>query len=110
MTRRFSPQGVRVSISVVSQLYAPKYVQRPSAELADDTAARPVVHDEAFQSSMGAVAMGGGGRGGAAARSGVIGGVMAAPAPPPSPRVLAPSAFFAGKNDQGNVRSEEHTA
>jgi chaperonin cofactor prefoldin len=90
-------------ISFVSQLYAPKYVQRPSAELADDTAARPVVHDEAFQSSMGAVAMGGGGRGGAAARSGVIGGVMAAPAPPPSPRVLAPSAFFAEKTDQVNV-------
>src|ERR1035438_10341549 len=103
MTRRFSPQGVRVSISVVSQLYAPKYVQRPSAELADDTAARPVVHDEAFQSSMGAVAMGGGGRGGAAARSGVIGGGMGAPAPPPSPRGPAPSAFFAEKTDQVNV-------
>ena len=35
-------------ISFVSQLYAPKYVQRPAAELADDAAARPVVHDEAF--------------------------------------------------------------
>jgi hypothetical protein len=35
-------------ISFVSQLYAPKYVQRPSAELADDAAAMPVVHDEAF--------------------------------------------------------------
>ena len=35
-------------ISFVSQLYAPKYVQRPGAELADDAAARPVVHDEAF--------------------------------------------------------------
>src|ERR1039458_4335207 len=50
-------------ISFISQLYAPKYVQRPSAELADDNAARPVVHDEAFQSQMGAVAMGDGGRG-----------------------------------------------
>jgi hypothetical protein len=35
-------------ISFVSQLYAPKYVNRPSAELADDTAARPVVHEGAF--------------------------------------------------------------
>ena len=31
-------------ISFVSQLYAPKYVNRPEAELADDAAARPVVH------------------------------------------------------------------
>src|SRR5271157_4527202 len=35
-------------ISFISQLYAPKYVQRPSAELADDNAARPVVHDGGF--------------------------------------------------------------
>ncbi|HEX3744775.1 MAG TPA: DUF4139 domain-containing protein [Bryobacteraceae bacterium] len=35
-------------ISFVSQLYAPKYVNRPSAELAEDPAARPVVHDEGF--------------------------------------------------------------
>lgn len=35
-------------ISFVSQLYAPKYVQRPSAELADDNAARPVVHEGSF--------------------------------------------------------------
>jgi hypothetical protein len=31
-------------ISFVTQLYAPKYVTRPEAELADDRAARPVVH------------------------------------------------------------------
>ena len=36
-------------ISFISQLYAPKYVARPEAELADDTAARPVVHTGAFQ-------------------------------------------------------------
>src|ERR1017187_8515403 len=75
-------------ISFVSQLYAPKYVQRPSAELADDNAARPVVHDEAFSASMGAVAMGGGGigagRGGGGGRSG---GIMAAP--PPAPMQMA---------------------
>ena len=76
-------------ISFISQLYAPKYVQRPSAELADDNAARPVVHDEAFSASMGAVASGGGigaGRGGAAARSGVVGGIAA---PPPAPMQMA---------------------
>jgi hypothetical protein len=48
-------------ISFVSQLYAPKYVVRPGAELADDAAARPVVHEGAF-SVNGAVA-------------GVIGGI-----------------------------------
>src|ERR1022692_2913702 len=76
-------------ISFISQLYAPKYVQRPSAELADDNAARPVAHDEAFSASMGAVASGGGigaGRGGAAARSGVVGGIAA---PPPAPMQMA---------------------
>ena len=40
-------------ISFVSQLYAPKYVDRPTAELADDRAARPVVHDGAFVPSAG---------------------------------------------------------
>jgi hypothetical protein len=35
-------------ISFVSQLYAPKYVARPEAELADDNAARPVVHEGSF--------------------------------------------------------------
>jgi hypothetical protein len=61
-------------ISFVSQLYAPKYVQRPNAELADDAAARPVVHDEAYAGRadvngvLGGVAGGrGGGRGGNAA-------------------------------------------
>ena len=36
-------------ISFVSQLYAPKYINRPAAELADDPAARPVVHDGRFR-------------------------------------------------------------
>jgi hypothetical protein len=36
-------------ISFVSQLYAPKYVTRPTAELADDVAASPVVHQGAFE-------------------------------------------------------------
>jgi hypothetical protein len=36
-------------ISFISQLYAPKYVARPEADLADDTAARPVIHNPAFE-------------------------------------------------------------
>jgi hypothetical protein len=51
-------------ISFISQLYAPKYVTRPSAELADDPAAQAVVHSGAFeqQGQQGAVAGGGGGK------------------------------------------------
>ena len=55
-------------ISFVSQLYAPKYITRPGAELADDAAARPVVHEGAFEDK---------------ALAGVAGGRPAAPAPPP---------------------------
>ena len=36
-------------ISFVSQLYAPKYINRPGAELADDAAAQPVVHSGGFR-------------------------------------------------------------
>jgi hypothetical protein len=53
-------------ISFVSQLYAPRYVNRPGAELADDSAARPVVHEGAFADA-----------------------VAAAPPPPPAPREMA---------------------
>ncbi|MDR3703157.1 MAG: hypothetical protein P4L56_26160 [Candidatus Sulfopaludibacter sp.] len=42
-------------ISFVSQLYAPKYVDRPGAELADDRAARPVVHAGALDAKDAAV-------------------------------------------------------
>ena len=82
-------------ISFVSQLYAPKYVQRPGAELADDAAARPVVHDEAFTvngSVSGELA---------GIAPGVVGGAvngrmakaksLAAPAPPPPPASPAPA-------------------
>jgi hypothetical protein len=62
-------------ISFVSQLYAPKYVTRPEAELADDHAARPVVHQGAFADSA----------------AGAVGGfaremAMAAPPPPQAKR------------------------
>ena len=62
-------------ISFVSQLYAPKYVERPTAELADDAAARPVVHSGAYDEALKAApAPPPGGRGGRA-----VGGLAAAP-------------------------------
>ena len=58
-------------ISFVSQLYAPRYVDRPSAELADDRAARPVVHSGAFEEAKDSVAANG---------RGFLGGAPAGPA------------------------------
>src|ERR1700686_1405846 len=66
-------------ISFVTQLYAPKYVERPAAELADDTAGRPVVHEGRFNAGSGnAGAIGGavGGRRDAVSKSMAM---MAAP-------------------------------
>jgi hypothetical protein len=51
-------------ISFVSQLYAPRYINRPEAELPDDAAARPVAHSGSFESkdqargTLGAIAGG----------------------------------------------------
>jgi chaperonin cofactor prefoldin len=65
-------------ISFVSQLYAPKYVDRPTAELADDRAARPVVHEGGYVPSAGL----GGGFGTGSGGGGVMRPQMrAAPAP-----------------------------
>jgi hypothetical protein len=80
-------------ISFVTQLYAPKYVERPAAELADDTAARPVAHEGSFDAVTGNVALGG-------IRQ-EISGRMAKQASPPSPpavqylRSVAPSSIVA---------------
>ena len=71
-------------ISFVSQLYAPKYVNRPSAELADDTAARAVVHSGAFEENEK--------KGEALA----VGRLMAPP--PPAPAMAAPMARFKSMN------------
>jgi hypothetical protein len=62
-------------ISFVSQLYAPKYVERPTAELPDDTAARPVLHQAGY--AAGSV------------MGGVIGGMPAPPPPPAAPKAEA---------------------
>jgi hypothetical protein len=40
-------------ISFISQLYEPRYVQRPVAELPEDSAARPVIHEGGFEPSAG---------------------------------------------------------
>ena len=74
-------------ISFISQLYAPKYVTRPEAELPDDTAARPVVHEGGFNARTGAVA----GVDGYLERDGRP-MAKAAPAPPPARYEMAPVA------------------
>jgi hypothetical protein len=72
-------------ISFISQLYAPRYVGRPSAELPEDAAARPVLHAGGYtEGSAGGVAGGSAG--------GVIGGIVGqapAQAPPPPPMTKA---------------------
>lgn len=72
-------------ISFISQLYAPKYVTRQSAELADDSAAQAVVHTGAFetQAQMGAVGVGGAMNRNLAARK------SAPAAPSPAPMMAA---------------------
>jgi hypothetical protein len=60
-------------ISFVSQLYAPKYVDRPTAEPADDRAAKPVVHEGDYGANAG---LGGGVGGGVV---GAVGGLAARP-------------------------------
>ena len=96
-------------ISFVSQLYAPKYVGRPSAELPNDNAAQPVVHAGGYNAPMNgraSVASGSGGAFGLGAVGGVAGYMPSAglsvaelekeepaPPPPPPPKALraAPS-------------------
>jgi hypothetical protein len=75
-------------ISFVSQLYAPKYLARPEAELPDDRAARPVVHQEAFENA----AVAGGVGGGAFQRRQALADAAAPAAPAPRPQVAAEKA------------------
>ena len=59
-------------ISFVSQLYAPRYIERPTADLPDEAAARPQLHEESFGASSAA-------------------GLDMAPPPPAAPaRAVAP--------------------
>ena len=82
-------------ISFVSQLYAPKYVTRPEAELADDNAARPVVHEGGYLASSNApAARKSAGVGGAAfdARDQLVRLEAAPPPPAAAPSSLAATA------------------
>jgi hypothetical protein len=83
-------------ISFVSQLYAPKYVQRPAADLPDDAAAAPVLNAAAYEEPS--ASGGGGGRGGRANEFNRIEQFAKAPAPPPAaPKAamrMAPVAGF----------------
>jgi hypothetical protein len=81
-------------ISFVSQLYAPKYVNRPEAELADDSAARPVVHEGGFSAGTGGTV------GGIAVGNARVQALdsrmapMAMASPPPSPAQREEKAAF----------------
>jgi chaperonin cofactor prefoldin len=91
-------------------LYAPKYVARPEAELADDNAARPLVHSGAFEAAQEQRAGVGGGVGGRTAAGSMgansfvnrlqemdkVTAAVAAPAPPPPARMAALSTIAAG--------------
>lgn len=102
-------------ISFVSQLYAPKYIARKDAELAEDAALAPVVYSGALGSTdaakdgvVGGVigglagAGGGGGRGGAAGVNAMrVGGNMQAPAFASQPAPVAPRAAASTISDLG---------
>src|ERR1019366_5773136 len=99
-------------ISFISQLYAPRYVERPTAELADDRAARPVVHEGAFAMAGSAGGPGGGGGGGgpvkgeALGEPHMIGGNMSmgalamAPSATPVYRLQQPSTIVSNASGQ----------
>jgi len=71
-------------ISFVSQLYAPKYINRPGAELPEDQAVAPTV----YQGAAGKIS------------GGVIGGLASAP-PPPAPRSMARTGSGGGAGGGG---------
>ncbi len=69
-------------ISFITQLYAPRYVQRPTAELAEDRAVAPQV----FQGQIG---------------TGSLSVAKAAPAPPAAPRAMAQAGQQSGGGGGG---------
>jgi len=90
-------------ISFVSQLYPPKYLARPEAELADDNAARPVVHSGAY-ASTGPGSGGGIGSGSGGGVGGVLGSIASA-APPAAPRAMMRAS--AGLSIDGQLAAEK---
>jgi hypothetical protein len=83
-------------ISFVSQLYPPKYLDRPGAELADDAAARPVVHEGAFQAGTGNVA----------GVAGALGGGVFARGRSSAPAAPAPAHMMVMSADGATVQAE----
>jgi hypothetical protein len=86
-------------ISFVSQLYAPKYLDRPQAELPDDGAARPVVHQGVY-AATGALA------GAVAGIGGVDGFARKSQSAPPRPQAAAPSAGLSGETLQSRAAGD----
>jgi len=93
-------------ISFISQLYAPRYVSRQTAELPEDAAVQPVLHAGGYAE---------GAPGGAAGGSvgGVIGGVVgqvpaAAPPPPPMAKAMRANnrAFMSSTAERVSVDEE----
>jgi hypothetical protein len=79
-------------ISFVSELYAPRYVNRPKAELPDDRAAEPVVHQGAFEQAKAAIERVEVAGSVAGVASGLGGGVQRFAASPPAPHAPAMAA------------------
>jgi hypothetical protein len=94
-------------ISFISELYAPRYVERPKAELPDDRAAAPVIHEGGY--SVGELRAANESVVAESARlgtGGVLGGVLSA-APPPPRRYMEMAASTisatASANDLGEL-------
>jgi hypothetical protein len=88
-------------ISFVSQLYAPKYINRPGAELADDSAAQAVVHSGAFEVDGAGEAMVKGDLAGMGNEFKTrVRAAAPAPPPPPAPKAMneASGAYYAASN------------
>ncbi len=96
-------------ISFISQLYAPRYVGRPSAELPEDAAARPVLHAGGYaEGSMSGVGPGSGGGIGSGHGGGVMGGIVGAAPPPPmaATKKLSSRAFMPSTAERVTVDEE----
>jgi hypothetical protein len=78
-------------ISFITQLYAPKYITRPRAELADNNAAAPQVFE-----------------GGVV--GGIVGGVPSAAAPAPPARMMAKSSIGSGRLEENFRGSDQIVA
>ncbi len=91
-------------ISFISQLYAPKYIDRPTVDLPDDRAAQAVVHQGGFDAEQ-SNAPANGRIGMAAGMGGAMRGMaMAAPAPPPAVMAKAARSEMS-RDDAGSMNS-----